>query len=137
MALASVAACGDGRALTRDQYVAQLDAACAAFAAREREIGEPNTLSDLVKRGPKIASAFADTVLDPISTLHPPDEIAAQANRLVVLARRQLNVLEGLAAAARRGDLLAVQRLAEENRTLNARATTLTRALGATACVNR
>ena len=129
-----VAACGDGEALSKDQYVAKIDAACVAFAAREAKIGEPKTVADLADHGATIVAAFEDTILDAAATLTPPDELTDEGAKLTVLAREQRNVLGGLVDAARSGSVLKLQQLAAQNRVLNKRASRLTRALGATSC---
>lgn len=132
--LVSLAGCGDDGTLSKEQYVAKLDAACAAFAAREGEIGEPKTVADLVEHGAQIVAAFEDTVVDAASTLSPPDAIADEAAKLTELAREQRTVLRGLVDAAKSGDLSKLQQLATRNRILNERAARLARALGATSC---
>ena len=132
--LVSLAGCGDGGTLSREQYVVKLDAACAAFAARESDIGEPTTVADLVEDGAQIVAAFEDTILDAASTLTPPDAIAGGAAKLTELAREQRTVLRGLVDAAKSGDLSRLQQLAARNRVLNERAAKLARALGANSC---
>jgi hypothetical protein len=101
--------CGDGQGLSRDQYIAKLNAMCEDFSAREQEIGAPQSLSDLVEKGPRILEAFEDAILDEVDGLEAPDEIAAEANRLADLADEQRNVLGELVKAAGDSDLLAAR----------------------------
>lgn len=132
--LVALAGCGNGGELSREQYVAKLDAACADFAAREAEIGEPKTVADLVEHGAQIVAAFEDTILATASTLIPPEAIADEAAKLADLARSQQAALRGLVDAAESGDLAKLQQLAARNRLINERSAKLARALGATTC---
>ena len=77
------AGCAGGEALSKEQYVSKLNAMCREFSAKEKEIGEPQTLADLVERGPRILDEFEKSIVDKVGTLKAPDEIADQADRLV------------------------------------------------------
>jgi hypothetical protein len=135
IAVASFAAgCGGDAALTRTEYVSQLNAMCEDFAAREKEIGEPHSLSDLAERGDRIADAFDQAIGDKVRTLEAPGEIAAQAGRLRAVAEQQGETLRGLAEAASRGDLSRVRTLAARNSALNSEASDQARQLGADSC---
>lgn len=129
-----LAACGGDGALTKAEYVSELSAMCRDFSAREKVIGEPETVADLVEKGPRIVEAFEKAVLNEVSTLEAPDEIAVQADRLVDLAARQRDVLAGLVDAAEAGDLARVQELASKNRAVNREASSIARDLGAEGC---
>ena len=107
---------------------------CEDFSAREQELGEPQTLADLVENGPQILDAFETAVADKVGALEAPDEIADQADRLVDLADQQRDVLGELVDAAQDGDLAEVRRLASRNEALNKEATLVMRELGAEAC---
>lgn len=125
---------GGGEALSKDEYVARLSAACEDFAEKESRIGEPQSVSDLVEFGPQVLDAFEDAILDEVESLEAPDELAEQANRLVELANEQRDVLRELIDAARDGALGAVQALATKNDMLNEESSSLARELGAEAC---
>jgi hypothetical protein len=128
--------CGDGQALSRDEYVARLNAMCEDFSAREQRIGEPQSLSDLVEKGPRILEAFEDAIVDEVDGLEAPDEIAAEANRLADLADEQRVVLGDLVEAARDDDFPAVRTLASRNLALNNESNTIARELGAKSCAD-
>jgi predicted house-cleaning NTP pyrophosphatase (Maf/HAM1 superfamily) len=126
--------CAHGKRLSKEQYVARLNAMCADFSAKEKEIGEPQSLSDLRTKEPRILEAFDEAILDKVRTLRAPEEIAAQADRLVDLAGRQHDVLSGLIRAAKTNDLTRVQELVSENQALNAEGGSIARSLGAKTC---
>ena len=138
-AIAALAAgCGGaGEALSRDQYVARLNAMCEDFAAREKQIGEPESAEDLAESGPQILEAFEHSIVEKVHDLEPPSEIAAQANRLVEIADRQRDVLSGVVDAAQRNDLARIPELLSRNRALNAEAGSIAHDLGADACAAR
>jgi acyl-CoA reductase-like NAD-dependent aldehyde dehydrogenase len=120
------AGCGGGsERLSRKEYVAKLNAECADFAARERKIGEPSTLSDVAARGERIADAFDAAIRDPQQGLRPPSTLDERAEQLRANANLMSRNLHALAAAARAGDGAKVSALATENAALNARSNRL------------
>jgi hypothetical protein len=130
----SAAGCGGDDPLSKAQYVSELSAMCEDFKAREQAIGEPETVTDLVERGPRIVDAFEKAILDRVRTLEAPDEIADRAAAVADVAVRQRDVLADLVAAAEQGDLAKVQQLASKNAALNEEANSITRELGAEGC---
>lgn len=128
------AGCAGDEALSREQYVAELNAMCEAFSEKEEVIGEPRTLADLVEKGPRILAAFEQAIVDKVHTLKPPEEIADQTERLANLADQQRDVLRELIGAARDTDFAKVAELDAKNKTLNAEAGSIARELGAEAC---
>ena len=125
---------GGARAPSKQEYVSKLNAMCEDFSAREQEIGEPHTLADLVDKGPRILDAFEKAIADKVGTLKAPDEIADQANRLVVLADQQRDVLGELVDAAKDNDFAEVRQLVSKNDALNKESNSIARELGAGAC---
>ena len=128
------AGCAGGEALSKEQYVSKLNAMCREFSAKEKEIGEPQTLADLVEKGPRILDEFEKSIVDNVGTLKAPDEIADQADRLVDLAGQQRDVIGELIDSARDNDFAKVRGLASKNEALNTEATSIMRELGAEAC---
>jgi len=128
------AGCAGGEALSKEQYVSKLNAMCREFSAKEKEIGEPQTLADLVEKGPRILDEFEKSIVDKVGTLKAPDEIADQADRLVDLAGQQRDVIGELIDSARDNDFAKVRGLASKNEALNTEATSIMRELGAEAC---
>jgi hypothetical protein len=134
LVLALSGGCGNGEALSKDEYVARLNAMCEEFSAREERIGEPQNVSDLVEKGPRVLEAFEEAIVDEVDGLEAPDEIAEQANRLVEVAKDQRDVLRDLIEAAKDNDLAAVRTLSSRNEVLNDEASSIMRELGADAC---
>jgi hypothetical protein len=127
-------ACGGSQALSKGQYVSRLNAMCQDFNKREQTIGEPQTVEDLVEKGPRVLDAFEKAIVDKIHRLQAPDEISGQASRLTRLADEQRNVLRGLVDAAKRSDFGKVDELSSKNAMLNRESGSTASELGATAC---
>ena len=121
-----------------DQRFAAHLAQARALKARDPEkvIGTPGSPSDLKARGDRIVAAYEQTIVRPVERLKAPPEIASQAAQLRELARRQLNVLQGLTVAGKAGDLRRVQRLASINQQLNEQAAQVARDLKARSCTS-
>jgi hypothetical protein len=132
--LVALTGCGGTTTLSRQVYVAKLNAMCTDFAAREKRIGEPSTLADVAARGERIAVAFDAAIRDPLKRLARPAFLPDVAKQLVTLTDEQSANLHSLAAAARAGDGAKVAQLATQNTALNARATKLTKELGSASC---
>jgi hypothetical protein len=131
---ASIVGCGDD-VLSKEEYVSRLNAMCDDFSARERRIGDPQTLADLVEKGPRILDAFEEAIADKVHRLKAPDQIVDQADRLVEIAETQRDVLGAMVAAAKEDDVGQVQELASRNEALNRESASIARDLGAQACV--
>jgi gas vesicle protein len=129
------AGCAGGEALTKEQYVSKVNAMCEDFSEKEKEIGEPQTLADLVEKGPLILEEFEKAIVDKVRNLKAPDEIADQADRLVDLADQQRDVIAELIDAAKDSDFAKVRELVSKNEALNKEANSVARELGAEACV--
>jgi hypothetical protein len=129
-----IAGCADGETLSKEQYVSKLNAMCEDFSQKEKKIGDPQTLTDLVEKGPRILEAFEKSIVEKVRNLRAPDEIADQADRLVDLADQQRDVIGGLIDAANDNDLAKVRGLDAKNKALNKEAESISRELGAKAC---
>jgi gas vesicle protein len=128
------AGCAGGEALSKEQYVSKLNAMCEDFSQKEKEIGDPQTLADLVEKGPRILDAFEKAIIDKVANLKAPDEIADQADRLTDLADQQRDVIGGLIDAAKNDNVAKVQELFSKNEALNKESRSIARKLGAEAC---
>ena len=127
-------ACSKDETLSKEQYASRLSTMCESFQAREQKIGEPQTLEDLVEKGPQVLDAFEETIVDKVHSLKAPAEIADQADRLVELTDEQRGVLADLIEAARKNDVAKVQELAAKNERVNDQTGSLARDLGAKSC---
>ena len=128
-------ACSKDETLSKEEYASRLSAMCESFQAREQKIGEPQTLEDLVEKGPQVLDAFEETIVDKVHSLKAPAEIADQADRLVDLTDEQRGVLADLIEAAKKNDVAKVQELAAKNERVNEQTGSLARDLGAKSCV--
>jgi len=131
---AMAAGCAGEEPLSKEQYVSRLNAMCEDFSEKEREIGDPQTLADLVENGPRILDTFEKTIVDEVRSLKAPDEIADQADHLVDLGEQQRDVIAELIDAARDGDFAKVRELDSKNKALNNEAGSIARNLGAESC---
>ncbi|MEK6273720.1 MAG: hypothetical protein AABM30_00095 [Actinomycetota bacterium] len=136
VALSVTTACGGSKSLSKEQYASRLSAMCEDFSKREQAIGDPQSVEDLVEKGPRVVEAFEQAIVEPVHELKAPDEISDQASRLTDLADQQRDVLVGLVAAAKRSDFEAVNELASKNATLNRESSSIAKELGATSCAN-
>lgn len=127
-------ACGGGSDLTKDEYVAELNAMCRDFLEREKEIGEPRTFREVAANGARIADLFEDSILEPLRRLDPPKDVRTEHARLLELAQEQHDVLRGLATAAQRGDYGRAGNLAGRNDAINTEANAISDELGAKEC---
>jgi hypothetical protein len=136
VALSAMTACGGSNSLSREQYASRLSAMCDDFSNREQAIGDPQSVKDLVEKGPRVVEAFEQAIVEPVHELKAPDEISARASRLIDLTDQQRDVLRGLVAAAKSSDYAKVNELASKNATLNRQASSIAKKLGATSCAN-
>jgi hypothetical protein len=134
VALSVPTACGGSEALSKKQYVSKLNAMCQDFSKREKTIGDPQTVEDLVEKGPRVLDALEKAIVNKVHKLKAPDEIADQANRMARLADEQRNVLRRLVDAAKRSDFAKVIELSSKNAMLNMESGSIASELGATAC---
>ena len=128
------AGCAGGDDPSKEEFVSKLNAMCEDFSSREQEIGEPQTLADLVEKGPRILDAFEIAIANKVGALDAPDEIADEADRLTDIADQQREVLGGLVDAAKKDDFAEVRRLASQNEAINQESSSIARELGADAC---
>ena len=134
VALSVPTACGGSESLSKEQYVARLNAMCQDFSRREQKIGDPQTIEDLVAKGPRVLDAFEQAIVDKVHGLKAPDEISDQASRMARLADEQHDVLRRLVEAAKGNDLAVVGQLAAKNAALNQESGAVASQLGATSC---
>ena len=134
VALSVPTACGGSKTLSKSQYVSRLNAMCEDFSRREQKIGDPETIEDLVEKGPRVLDAFEQAIVDKVHGLKAPDEISDQASRMARLADEQHDVLRRLVEAAKGNDLAVVGHLAAKNAALNKESGAVASQLGATSC---
>ena len=133
LVVTALVGCGGDDGLTREEYVASLNALCENYAAEHERIGEPASVADIPAKVPRIIAAF-ESLLEKASALDPPEEVADEARRMHAVGEEQLQVLRGLVRAARALDYARLQALVARNGELNAEANSVARELGATSC---
>jgi hypothetical protein len=131
VAAALTVSCGGGDGL--EEYVAELNAICEDYNAEHEQIGEPQSIADVVEKTPQIRAAFGRMV-SRIRRLDAPPEVVGSHERLLELGDAQLETLAALVAAAKSGDLVEFQEHASRNAQLNADAEVVLRDLGADSC---
>lgn len=124
---------GGGGALTKEEYASKLNAICEEYNAKQEEIGEPQSISDIGDLGPKIVDEF-DKALDKAKDLNAPDEIADQASRFIELGEQQRDLLNDLIDAAKDNDTAKVQEIGSKIEPLSTESDQLSNDLGAPAC---
>ena len=132
VAAALTVSCGGGDGL--EEYVAELNAICEDYNAEHEQIGEPQSIADVIEKTPRIRIAF-EQMVSRVRGLDPPPELVEPHERLLALGDAQLETLEALVGAARAGDLVEFQELAAKNARLNAEAEGVLRDLDADSCV--
>ena len=129
----ALAGCGS---TAKSRYVSKLNKMCEDFAQRQQKIGTPSNLTELKSRGDRIVAAYDQAIYRPLQKLEAPPEIASQAQQLRDLARRQRNVLGGLANAGKTGDVRRVQQFAVVNQQLDVQLAEIARNLKADSCAS-
>lgn len=130
------AGCGGGETggLTKEEFVAQLDQICADFNAKQEEIGEPESLADVVEQGPQVRDEF-EAAIERIRDLgEPPAEIAEDADRFLEIADESQRLIGDLVEAAEDEDLQRASEIAEEGQALNDESEQIAEELGAPSC---
>ncbi|MEX2644981.1 MAG: hypothetical protein WD249_01840 [Gaiellaceae bacterium] len=130
------AGCGGGEAggLTKEEFVAQLDQICADFNAKQEEIGDPESLEDIVEQGPRVQDEF-EAAIERIRDLgDPPAEIAEDADRFLEIADESQRLIGELVEAAEDDDLQRAGEIAEEGDALNEESEEIATELGAENC---
>jgi hypothetical protein len=125
---------GEAGGLTREEFVSELDQICADFAAKQEEIGEPDSLDDLAELGPEIESEFDAAIQRARDLGEPPEEIADGVDRFLDLAEEQKAVIGDFVAAAEDADVQRVQEIAEEAEELDEESDRIATELGAERC---
>src|SRR3954468_20212482 len=101
LALALVAAgCGGGGGeLTKAEYSSQLNAICSDLDAKNKDIGEPQSLKEVGEKGDDLLAAFDDTIAE-VKDLNPPAELEKAHNEFVDLGEQQRELIGQIVDAA-------------------------------------
>lgn len=132
-ALAAGCGGGGGGSLTKDEYVSKLNAICEEFNNKQDEIGEPQSITEVADKGPRIIDEF-DKALDKAKDLKAPDEISDQASRFISLGEQQRDLLNDLVDAAKDNDRAKAQQIGTQISPLDDESDSIANDLGAPAC---
>jgi hypothetical protein len=130
-----VAACGGGGdQLTAEEYAAELNAICADYNVKRAEIGERQSVEDVVDIAQQTLDAFDDAIAD-VETLEPPNELADPAGDFIASWKDQRDLLPEIVDRAEEGDDAGIDALADQGSELDTQSDELAEEMGATACV--
>jgi len=105
LALVLVAAgCGGGsKTLSKEEYGTQLNKICSDLNAKNKAIGDPNSIAEVATKGPKLLDAFDNAIAD-VKKLKPPAEIKDAAARFISLGEQERGLISDLIDAAKKKD---------------------------------
>ena len=136
-ALAIVAAgCGGGgsKSLSKEEYSSQLNTICTELNDKNKAIGDPQSIDEVVTKGPQLQDAF-QSAIDEVENLNPPDELKDAHERFVSLGKQIHSKIDDLIAAAKKKDLAKAQQIGATIDPLNTESNEIARTkLGAPAC---
>ncbi len=139
VALAAVlaAGCGGGgsKTLSKEEYGTQLNQICADYNAKVKEIGEPNTVSELADKGPQLVDEF-DKAIGKAEKLKAPDELKSTSDQFISKSKDLESTLKDIVDAAKANDAAKIQQLGTTASTLSNETDALGKQLAAPACAN-
>src|SRR3954463_12831800 len=86
---------GGGKALSKEEYSSKLNQICTDLDAKNKAIGDPNSLAEVASKGPKLLSAFDDAITK-VKKLKAPDEIKDAASRFVSIGEQERDLISEL-----------------------------------------
>ncbi len=136
--LVALAGCGGGggKTLSHDEFVKQANAICADYNSRIKALGTPSGISDLVAFAQK-AIPIAKEDVDKFARLKPPKQDAAGATTFVADGRKVIDLITKLEAAAKKGDVAAVQALAKQGQANGAKSQKDAQSVGLAECAKQ
>jgi hypothetical protein len=125
---------GGGGALSKEEYSSQLNKICTELNDKNKAIGDPQSIDEVVTKGPQLQDAF-QSAIDEVENLNPPDELKDAHERFVSLGRQIHSKIDDLIAAAKKKDLAKAQQIGATIDPLNTESNEIARTkLGAPAC---
>src|SRR3954463_10214863 len=83
---------GGGKALSKEEYASKLNQICTDLNAKNKAIGDPNSVADVANKGPKLVDAFDNAISD-VKKLKAPDEIKDAAARFVSIGEQERGLI--------------------------------------------
>ena len=125
---------GGGTSLSKEEYSSQLNTICTELNDKNKAIGDPQSIDEVVTKGPQLQDAF-QSAIDEVENLNPPDELKDAHERFVSLGRQIHSKIDDLIAAAKKKDLAKAQQIGATIDPLNTESNEIARTkLGAPAC---
>jgi len=125
---------GGGKSLSKEEYSSQLNKICTELNAKNKAIGDPQSVADVVTKGPQLQDAF-QSAIDEVEGLNPPAELKDAHERFVSLGRQIHSKLDDLIEAAKKKNLAKAQQIGATIDPLNTESNEIARTkLGAPAC---
>jgi hypothetical protein len=134
-ALLGTAACGGDDALSRSDYVAELNKICRDGNAQIEKIPQPTSvdeIADFVAEAKKVTRAGVDKMAD----LEPPEELKDEHEAQVANGRKVVELADDLAEAAKSGDEAAFKRVSDEGDKLDKESDERAKRIGANDCAD-
>ena len=127
--------CGGGgsQQLTKEQFASKADAICVKGNERQKELGSPTSISDLVKVADKTRDILDDAISE-LSKLKPPASEQATVDQWLAQVRLLTDDLKQISDKAKDNDLKALQAIAKTSQGHNAEANALATKLGMSVC---
>ena len=125
---------GGGKSLSKEEYSSQLNKICTQLNAKNKAIGDPQSIADVVTKGPQLQDAF-QSAIDEVEGLNPPAELKDAHERFVSLGKQIHSKLDDLIEAAKKKNLAKAQQIGATVDPLNTESNEIARTkLGAPAC---
>jgi len=133
-AAVAAAGCGGGGStpLTKAQFAAKADAACAAAQEKGKNLDLSST-EKIASNGAQAKSIF-DELANKIDDLQPPDELKDSAQSFVDGLRQEASQFGDMTQAAKDGDSTKVQQIQQKLQSESAATSEDARFVGATGC---
>lgn len=108
----AVAGCGGGgsKTLSKEEYSAKLNQICTDLNAKNKEIGQPNSIPELADKGPQLLDEF-DKAIAEVKKLKAPDELKDAVEKFISLGEQQRSLISDLIDAARTNDTTKISEL--------------------------
>lgn len=129
----AAAGCGGEKALTKAEYVKQADQICTDSRAKQRKLGTPTTVKDVVDLGTRTKPLLQDEIKR-LRALAAPDEVKGPANAAYDFLDEQVPKLDELVSAAKADDLERLQSVATSASKLQEKAAARGKEIGLKVC---
>ena len=125
---------GGGSALSKEEYSSQLNKICTELNDKNKAIGDPQSIDEVVTKGPQLQDAF-QSAIDEVEDLNPPDELKDAHERFLSLGKQIHSKIDNLIDAAKETNQAELQEIGSSFDPLEKESNDIaTKQLGAPAC---